>query len=95
MRKILTVGIIAILLCSVIAVLVQAQSVPTTSMADTNSIQTTTINNSWFMSLSVDERMALGQNAIDNYLSGKTEKLVIPGGTIVVPLGITIFYDNQ
>lgn len=85
MRKILTVGIIAILLCSVIAVLVQAQSVPTTSMADTNSIQTTTINNSWFMSLSVDERMALGQNAIDNYLSGKTEKLVIPGGTIVVP----------
>jgi hypothetical protein len=85
MRKIFAIGIIAILLCSVIAVLVQAQSVPTTSMADTNNIQTTTINNSWFMSLSVDERMALGQTAIDNYLSGKTDKLIIPGGTIVVP----------
>ncbi len=85
MRKIITIGTIAILLCSVIAVLVQSQSVPTTSNTDSNGIQSNTINNTWFMSLSGDERAALGQKAIDDYLSGKTDKLVIPGGTVIVP----------
>lgn len=85
MRKILTAGIMAILLCSALAVIVQAQSTPTTSIVGVNVISSTKINNSTFDKLTVNESMAVAQNAIDNYLSGKTKTLVIPGGTVIVP----------
>ena len=82
MRKILITSIIVLLLCSTLAVIVQA-SAPITSIAGVNIISSTKINNSTFDNLTVNESMAVAQTAINNYLSGKTKTLVIPGGTII------------
>jgi hypothetical protein len=59
MRKILITGIIVVLLCSTLAVIVQAQSTPTTNMVDVNTINGTIIHNSTFEKLSVDERLVV------------------------------------
>lgn len=94
MRKILTTGIIVVLLCSALAVIVQAQSTPITNIVDVNTINGTIIHNSTFEKLSVDERLVVAQSAITNYLSGKTKSLIIPGGTIinVTPAPLTTQY---
>ncbi len=74
MRKILITSIIVLLLCSTLAVIVQA-SAPITSIAGVNIISSTKINNSTFDNLTVNESMAVAQTAINNYLSGKTKTL--------------------
>jgi len=73
MRKIISTCIIAIVLCSTMGIFAIAQNT-NKSITDTNTLTSVDVS-----SLTIDQRQALVNQAFADRLSGKTDKLNVPG----------------
>jgi hypothetical protein len=85
MRKILATGIIAMLLCSTLVVLAQAQS--TNTQNNKQAVSTASVNES--------TNMTAVENAIADHLSGKTSTFYVPGAIQQNGLGTNNPLDPQ
>lgn len=75
MRKIIAICVIAIVLCNIMSVFAYAQNT-NKSITDKNILTSADISK-----LSVDQRQILVEQAFADRLSGKTDKLIVPGFT--------------